>query len=304
MQFTNISLLGLGCLLLACGHKSLIGERTPMAPFDVEGHRGCRGLLPENSIPAMKYALDLGVQTLELDVVISADGQVVVSHDPYFNHQISSHPDGSPVTEEEARSLNLYQMNYVDIKQYDVGSRQHPGFPQQRTMPAYKPLLGDLIDSADAHARATGRPLPFYNIETKTQPTTDGLYHPAPDTFVKLLMDIVRDKKIATRTIIQSFDFRTLRLVHRHYPQPRIAALIDAQDHRPPAQQVKDLGFVPDIYSPNFQLVTEDLVNTCHQRKMKVVPWTVNNTSVWKKLRAMGVDGIITDYPDLLQRKK
>ncbi|GAO45546.1 glycerophosphodiester phosphodiesterase family protein [Flavihumibacter petaseus] len=294
----GIFLLSLGCL------QPPARKAIPLPAVDNEGHRGCRGLLPENSIAAMLYALDLGVTTLEMDVVISADGQVLLSHEPFFNAQISSHPDGRFVDTAEARTLNIYQMNYADIRQYDVGNRQHPAFPQQRVQPAIKPLLADVIDSVEQYALATGRPLPFYNIETKTSPATDDVFHPRPAPFVKQLLDVVNDKKVGPRTIIQSFDFRTLREVHRHYPKVRTSVLIDAHDHRSMKRQIRDLGFVPDIYSPNFQLVTTELVETCHARGMKVVAWTANNRAIINRLKQMGVDGIISDYPDLLTRKK
>src|SRR5580765_2886505 len=99
--------------------------------FDVEGHRGCRGLMPENTIPAMLKAIDLGVTTLEMDIVITKDSQVIVSHEPFFNHEITTKPDGSFVTEGEEHSLNIYNMSYTETQQFDVGLKTHPRFPEQ-----------------------------------------------------------------------------------------------------------------------------------------------------------------------------
>jgi glycerophosphoryl diester phosphodiesterase len=117
--------------------------------FDKQGHRGCRGLMPENTIPAMLKATALGVTTLETDVVITRDKQVVLSHEPFFNHEISTKPDGAPVTEQEERSLNIYQMDYSQVRQFDVGLRPHPRFAQQQKLAAFKPLLAEMIDSVE-----------------------------------------------------------------------------------------------------------------------------------------------------------
>ena len=111
-------------------------------PF-IQGHRGCRGLYPENSLPAFEHALNIGVRVLEMDVCLSADGQVVVSHEPYMNARYASHPAGNPVLKEEESQLNLYQMPYSEIKRFDVGSRGNASFPEQKKVPTYKPLLSE-----------------------------------------------------------------------------------------------------------------------------------------------------------------
>src|ERR1043165_717090 len=122
-------------------------ENPEQTSFDLEGHRGCRGLMPENTIPAMIRALDLGVTTLEMDVVISSDRKVVVSHEPWFESDITTKPDGTFLTPAEAIGYNLFRMDYDSIKKYDVGMKPNPRFPQQQKMKAIKPLLSDLLDS-------------------------------------------------------------------------------------------------------------------------------------------------------------
>ncbi|HYO20902.1 MAG TPA: glycerophosphodiester phosphodiesterase family protein, partial [Flavisolibacter sp.] len=112
---------------------------TAISTFDKQGHRGCRGLMPENTIAAMKKAIDLGVTTLEMDVVITADEKVVLSHEPFFNHEITTKPDGSYVKEAEEKTLNIYQMTYDRVKSFDIGLKPHPRFPQQQKLPAVKP---------------------------------------------------------------------------------------------------------------------------------------------------------------------
>ncbi|WP_205512500.1 glycerophosphodiester phosphodiesterase [Longitalea arenae] len=292
-------LLVLVALIFACHASKKVTD--PLLPaFDIEGHRGCRGLMPENTIPAMMKALELGVTTLEMDAVITKDKEVILSHEPFFNHEITTGPDGKPVTEQDERSLNIYHMTYAQTQAYDVGLKPHPRFPNQRRLKATKPLLREVIDHVEAyHKLKGGRPV-FYNIETKSQPATDNKYHPAPEEFVRRIMEVINSAKISDRVIIQSFDFRTLQVVHKRYPAIRTAALIEDFDKRNLEEHLKALGFNPTIYSPAYSLVTKELVTKCHDRQIKVIPWTVNDKEAIEKLKQLGVDGIISDYPDLL----
>ena len=270
--------------------------------FDKQGHRGCRGLMPENTIPAMLNALGLGVTTLEMDICISKDKKNFLSHEPFFNHEITTKPDGSFITEKEERNYNMYQMNYDSIIKYDVGMKPHPRFPQQEKIKAVKPLLSDVFNAVKEYMMIARRPFPFYNIETKCLPPTDNVYHPAPDEFVELLMKVIKENQMEEQVIIQSFDFRTLQYLHQHYPNIKTAMLIEDYDKRTIEEQLKALGFIPSIYSPAFVLVNKDLLSKCHQQNIKVIPWTVNDKKKIEELKTMGVDGIITDYPNLFNK--
>lgn len=272
---------------------------TMQTSFDKQGHRGCRGLMPENTIPAMQTALGLGVTTLEMDVVITKDKKVVLSHEPFFNHEISTKQDGSFIDEKEEKNYNIYQMTYDQVKAFDVGMKPHPRFPQQQKVKVVKPLLNDVIDSVNQYMITSRRPLPYYNIETKTQPATDNIFHPEPTEFVELLMTVIKEKGIEERVIIQSFDFRTLQYLHQKYPAIKTAMLIEDLDKRSLEDQLKALGFIPTIYSPHYSLVNEELLKNCHQQNIKVVPWTVNDKATINELKKLDVDGIITDYPNL-----
>lgn len=269
------------------------------ASFDKQGHRGCRGLMPENTIPAMLHALALGVTTLELDVVITKDKQVVVSHEPFFNHDITTKPNGDAVTLEEEKGLNIYQMNYAEVRTYDVGLKPHPRFPQQQKIKAYKPLLSELLDSVAQYMIKASRLPPQFNIETKCLPIGDEIYHPKPDEFIELLMKEIKVRKLENSVVIQSFDFRTLQYLHQHYPHIKTAMLIEDNDKRSIEKQITALGFTPSIYSPHFSLVNEAVISYCRSKKMKLIPWTVNTKEEIERLKKMGVDGIITDYPNL-----
>jgi len=265
--------------------------------FNKEGHRGSRGLMPENTIPAMLKAIDLGVNTLEMDVVLSKDNKVVISHDIFFNPDITTTPEGNTLTKKEAEERLLYHMNYDSIRKYDVGLKYYKEFPQQQKIAAHKPLLAELIDAADAHAKANHSSI-IYNIELKANPAWDGLKQPPVEELVDRTMQVVKEKNLYSRCYLQSFDFRAMQIIHKKYPYMTTAVLIGGGEKRTLEQQLLDLGYTPEMYSPAYALVTEELVNACHKRNIKIIPWTVNTVEEMKNLKALGVDGIITDFPD------
>ena len=275
----------------------IINMAVAQSNFLKQGHRGCRGLMPENTIAAMKKAIDLGVQVLELDVVISKDKQVVVSHDTHFTADISLKPSGDTISIEEAKNYVLYRMTYEEIKKYDVGKKHNVKFPQQENFAAYKPLLSVLIDSADIYAKEQGKPLPFYNIEIKSEQKTDGIEHPAPPEFVALVLAVLKSKNILDRMNIQSFDVRPLQLIHQQYPTIKLAYL--TANKKSVSENITELGFTPYFYSPYYKMVNRETVEFCHEQGMKIIPWTVNTKAEIEELKNLNVDGIITDYPNL-----
>jgi glycerophosphoryl diester phosphodiesterase len=286
-----------GLLLLTRCHST--DMQKPREQFDLQGHRGARGLVPENTIPSMLKALDYGVNTLELDVIISKDKKVVVSHEPFLNHKICKNAQGETIKEAEEKSYNLYQMTYDSIARCDCGSMGNPGYPEQQKMAAYKPLLADLIAATEKYAREKGMPAPRYNIETKIEPESDNIYHPEPQEFMELVYQVIKEKGIRERTCIQSFDVRTLQALKKMDEKITIALLVAKNPFYENA--ISELGFKPDVYSPYHLLVTSSLIEYCQKEGIKVIPWTVNDLDTMKKLAQMGVDGIITDYPDRAQ---
>jgi glycerophosphoryl diester phosphodiesterase len=265
--------------------------------FDTEAHRGGRGLMPENTIPAMINGLKLGVRTLELDTHITADGKVVVSHDGVMTATIMQKPDGTNLTKVEEKEYVLYKMKYDEIRQFIEGVKPYPAFPQQQKVKTYKPLLADLIDSVETYVKAHHLKPVYYNIETKSKPGDDGIENPAPAEFVKILMAIITQKHITDRVIIQSFDPRTLQVLHQQMPQVKTAYLISLGDYD---NAIKQLGFTPTIISPEQKIVTADMVTAAHKSNVLVIPWTVNDETAMKTLADMKVDGLISDYPDKL----
>lgn len=296
-------ILILGLILSACttseqGNSSTTKEPgLAIAPdFDLQGHRGCRGLLPENSIPAFRRALELGVNTLELDLVISRDSQVVVSHEPWLSSEICLDLEGKPIAEDSHAEYNLFQMTLDEIQAYDCGSHPHERFPDQQNMPVYKPTLQQVVDSSDAYARQLGRELPFYNVEIKRVPERDGIYHPEAGAFVLLVLNAIEEAGITDRCTVQSFDVESLQLTSQYQPALPLVLLVENEDS--PEANLEKLGFVPHAYSPYFELVDEDLVNFCDAQGMKLIPWTVNDSADIHHMIEMGTDGIITDFPD------
>lgn len=270
--------------------------------FDVQGHRGARGIMPENTIPAMIKGLQLGVTTLEMDIVISKDNQAVVSQEPYFNHEFSLTPAGKPIEFKDEKKYNIYKMNYEEVRKFDVGSKVHPRFLGQQKFKTYKPLLGELIDSVEAYVKLNRLAKPDYNIETKMIRKGDGEFQPDPGTYVDIIMEIVKKKKLEKRVIIQSFDIRTLQYLHQKYPKIRTSLGIDEKEDF--ENNIKALGFKPTIYSPYSVLVGKNLVDKCHAAGVKIIPWTVNSVKDLAYFINLGVDGIITDYPNIMGQLK
>lgn len=258
-------------------------------PIDIQGHRGARGLYPENSIVGFLRAIDIGVTTLEMDVVVSADSQLVVSHEPFMNPAICN---CGTVTD----TINIFKIPYDSIKQFDCGSKPHTRFKDQKKMKTYKPLLAEVIDSVEAYIKAKGLKPVNYNIETKCQPTGDGIYHPAPAAFAARLLAMVQSKGIQNRTTIQSFDPRTLQWLHKQNAPVALALLVENTKNADSA--LAALGFMPAIYSPFYELIDKDAVDKLHTKGLKVIPWTVNEDRDIRRVAQMGVDGIISDYPD------
>ena len=266
---------------------------------DIQGHRGARGNLPENTIEAAIFAVRQGVRTVELDVVVTKDHQVLVSHEPWFSHEFSSHPDGKPVKEAEQFSLNIYTMPYDSTQKYDVGKRTNPRFPNQQNFPATKPLLKTVLSATQKHVLANNLNPIYYNIEIKSDPRGDDLYHPNVQTYTDLTVEAIRTVLTDDLFNLQSFDIRTLKYLNQKYPTVRQAYLIEQMHGKTIHELVEELGFKPQIISPYHALVDAEMVQYCKANQLQLIPWTINDTETMQKLVALGVDGIITDYPIL-----
>jgi glycerophosphoryl diester phosphodiesterase len=297
----KIKIIVTAILLLAIGKSfAQINKRmNTINTIDYQAHRGGRGLMPENTIAAMLAVMDNAkVTTLEMDLAITKDKQVVVSHDPILNPLITTKPDGSFIKASELNENIIYQMGYAALEKYDVGLKLHPGFKGQKKLAASIPTLSSLIDSVEKKSKTIGRKM-NYNIEIKSVEGKDGTEHPAPDEFVALVVSILQNKNILDRTSLQSFDLRPLRVLHEKYPSIKTAYLVFGAECANAEKQIALLGFQPTIYSPEYKYVNQAMIDYCHQKNIQVIPWTVNTKEEINALIQLKVDGIITDYPNL-----
>lgn len=276
--------------------KSNTMTKVEFPAFSTEGHRGARGLMPENTIIGMRHAIDLGITTLEMDTHITKDGKVVVTHDDYLSPGFMLTPEGKEIPKADAKKYAVFQMDYSLLKTFDLGTKFHADFPQQKKVKTYIPLLSDLIDDVKKYSK--GKKQMFYNIETKCSAKGDGIVNPGPEEFVKLLMDVIEKKGITPYVVIQSFDKRTLQVLNKKYPHVRTSYLVS--NKKTVEQNLADLGFNPFILSPAYKMVDAEMVKKCHEKQIKVIPWTVNTKEEIVALKQLNVDGIISDYPNLL----
>jgi glycerophosphoryl diester phosphodiesterase len=305
--------------LAACGLALAFAGQA--LAFDLQGHRGARGLRPENTLAGFAFALELGVTALELDCGVTKDGVVVVSHDRVLNPDHTRGADGRFL---EAAGPSLRELTYAELRQYDVG-RIRPGSDYAAKFPEQRPVDGERIPRlADVYAlvKAAGDRELRFNVETKIDPL-DPDSTVTPQAFVAALVEVIRAAGMETRTTIQSFDWRTLVLVRKLAPEIAIVALTDQQPDED-TMEVGQAGVSPwlggfdvddhggsvpktvqalgaRVWSPHALDLDPRLVAEAHALGLAVIPWTVNEPGDMERAIALGVDGLITDYPDRLR---
>ena len=259
----------------------LFAMTTPVwsAPrIEVHGHRGARALRPENTIPAFEYAIEAGVDVLELDMAVTKDDVVVVSHDPLLNPEICKGP-GAP------RAIRT--LTFEELRKWDCGALRNPKYPRQTPVP------GTPMPTLDEVFALAGRGSFHFNIETKIFKDHPE-YTPSPERFVELVLAAVRKHNLTSRVILQSFDFRTLHAMKKLEPAMRLSALYE-KGRRSFVNVAREAG--ASIISPNFPLVTPAKVKAAHAAGLQVVAWTANTPADWDGLIRAGVDAIISDDP-------
>lgn len=296
----NFILIAITLTFSGCKNQK---EDTKVWNIDIQGHRGARGLLPENTIEGFLLALDHGVTTLELDLAVTSDRLLVVSHEPWMSAAICLTPTGDTIPHSDERKYNIFEMTYSEVRQFDCGSMGNQRFPQQQPLAIFKPLLSDVFTSVEAYCLNKNLdPKPRYNIEIKSMPQGDSLFHPSPPEFSDLVYKLVSQSIPWQRVNIQSFDFRVLQYFHDTYPDVKLAVLIE--NEATIEQNLATLGFTPSIYSCWYKLLKQEDVARLQEMGMKVIPWTVNELADMQQLVDWGVDGIITDYPDRAKQLK
>ena len=288
----------------------------PAAAFDLQGHRGARGLAPENTLAGFARALEIGVTTLETDLAVTKDGVLVLSHDPVFNPDVVRGADGAwlvpPIP--PINSLTLVELKLYDVGRIKPGSKYAQQFPDQQPADGARvPTLAELFDLAKSSGKA-----PRFNIETKLSPDKPG-EAPDPEAFARVVVEAVRAAGLSNRTTLQSFDWRTLIAARNLAPDIETVCLTAAStlrdrtvdgERRPSAWLAgfdpAAFGSVPALakaagcgtWSPRFAELTANLVSEAQALGLKVVPWTINAPADMARAIDMKVDGLITDYPD------
>ncbi len=262
----------------------------------VHGHRGAAGHYPQNSIPGFLYAVDLGVDALELDIVISGDQQLVVSHEPFMAAAYVLTPEAGAISAAREKDLNLYKMEYSEIRQYDSGSKADPQYPQKKNIKTYKPLLTEVFETVENHISKRGLKTVIYSIEIKSVPGEYDLFQPPPESIIELLIPLLKKYRLEERVILQSFDVNLLNLLHARYSTFPISYLVNKPN---PEKQLAKLDFTPDYYGAYFKLIRQEgFMDFLKARNIKVIAWTVNETEDIKEMLRLGVDAIVSDYPE------
>ncbi len=309
----------------ACAASVLLLAASAALAIDLQGHRGARGLAPENTLAGFKEALAIGVSTLEADLALTRDGVLVLSHEPRLHSALTRYAGGRWLDEDGAM---IFSLNAGDLARYDVG-RLNPAnkyamqWTEQKAVDGERiPTLQQLFDLARDARSPGGRPVRF-NIETKITPTS-GDTTPDAARYARAVVDAVRTAGMNERVTVQSFDWRTLREVKKLAPELPTACLTiessnmntvtpDASGASPwhaGLKRVDHGGSLPrmaraagcSIWSPFWRNVTAGNIAEAHALQLKIIPWTVNDATEIERLAVLGVDGIITDYPDRARR--
>jgi glycerophosphoryl diester phosphodiesterase len=233
-----------------------------------------------------------------MDCHITKDKKVIVYHDDYLNPKFVTYTNGQELKGKDIKGI-LYDYTWEELQNFDLGLKGNIDFPEQRKVSTKISQLAHLIDSAEAYAKIKRQSPMFYNIETKSSEKKDHVAHPGPQEFSDLILQVVIDKGIASRTVIQSFDKRTIQYINKTYPQIKTSYLIDGKNTKTINQLIEDLGFKPFIISPYYKLVDQKFMEDARKLGVKIVPWTVNSKEEIQALEALNVDGIISDYPNL-----
>lgn len=258
------------------------------------GHRGCRGLYPENTIEGFKKALNRGVDGIELDVVVNKDKQLVISHEGYMSSTICLDSVGNKINNEKQH--NLYKMSQSEIEKYDCGTLAHPKFPEQQKVTEKKPLLQEFFKQTDVSNTVI-------LFEIKSEKGDEGIFQPSVEEYVEIILQELKDFQWKQHIIFMSFDARILNEIHRRTQEYRMVYLTYLP-FRSVKKFLKDIDFKPHALGMFFPTIKKRKVKKAQRRGIRIFAWTVNDASKSQKLVKMGVTGIITDYPDRVAREK
>jgi glycerophosphoryl diester phosphodiesterase len=264
-----------------------LGLHAQVSNPKIFGHRGCRGMLPENSIEGFQKAIDLGVDGIEFDVVVNKDKQIVISHAPYMEKKYCLMPDRGRIKQE--KEFNLFQMTQMEIEQFDCGSKYHPNFPEQKKLKTYKPLLQELFSKVDFSEV-------MILFEIKSEKRYYGKYQPQPDEYVDIILKEVSNYVHRKNIVFMSFDSNIINELHNRAPQYKLVYLTYVP-FKSVKISIKNLIIKPyaiGMYNPT---ISKREIKKAHELGIAVFAWTVNSYKGFERLKRYGIDGIITDYP-------
>lgn len=251
-----------------------------MRPLEVHGHRGARAVRPENTMAAFEHAIEAGTDYIEIDVHVTRDDALVVTHDPVMNPVICR--GGRAGASAAVRELTL-----AEVREWDCGSLRNPKFPRQQPAPGARvPTMAEVLELA-------GRAGKRVNVEVKSDPRLPR-YYPPPEDLAELVVRELRRHNALQRAMVQSFDFRVVRAVRELEPGLRLAGLWQGE-RRDFVSLARDAG--AGVLAPRHDLVTIDAVRAAHKAGIAVIAWTVNEIPGWQDMITAEVDGIITDDP-------
>lgn len=272
--------------LLVFMHPAIAQDNS----IEIYGHRGFRGKFPENSIIGFKKAIELGISGIELDVVVNKDQQLVISHEPYFQREYCLDSSGRNIQSES--EYNIYELTQEQILKFDCGSKYHSKFPEQQKLKTTKPLFQEFIKTLNLEKVVL-------LLEIKSNPKEYGISQPHPKAYCQLIVNELKDYPVKSNVRIMSFDNQILEELHEidaSYPLIYLTYL-----PKNPRYFLKKLTFTPYALGMFFPTINRRKAISLHKSTVKLFAWTVNSISAMKKLRQDDVDGIITDFPDLLK---
>lgn len=258
----------------------------------IVGHRGARGEFPENSLLGIIETLKNATNHVEMDIVVSKDRKLLLSHEPWFSFLTCAHPDGSPV--KMGSQGNLFHMDYSLIRQYDCGSRRIKNFPLQKKITSSKPLLAEILENGEA-VKTCNDEKPVYYLELKSRPERYKKFQPGPDEFADLFIETVKSFSLAERAVIKSFDPLLLSKIKQRSSEYQFHYLCEKPIT--PSTAIRHLGFLPEAISPNHKFLNEKNVAAIKSSGLQMFTWTTNSKSEILKALKLGADGIITDFP-------
>lgn len=259
----------------------------------IYGHRGARGLYPENTIDGCVRALNFPIKGLELDIVVSKDRKLILSHEPWMNYQICTDANGLPISESVGKDLNIYKMDYEQIRKFDCGSLEHPLFPSQQSFATNKPTLEVLVHQLKEERHDPVELL----LEIKSNPKYYGVYQPEPNEYASQIDTYLKDLEFNTAPVLMSFDPNILNAINRINSDYRIGFLVN--NTKSVGKNLSLLDFKPAQYNLMHTAVSIEIIHELKEKNIEIIPWTVNTVENAQILSNIGITSIITDYPNL-----